>query len=112
MAALRIAEGQYVKMRSKLILHLEALRSLPGGVADIATLQMSRADLRQVKPAHELPLRNWSHYWMTKTRLKLPVQSSVLLTIVLTDQTQIQQLEPNCLVHHWGLARGSLYSLY
>ena len=42
MATLRIAEGQYVKM--------------PSGVADIATLQRSRADLQQVQPAHELAL--------------------------------------------------------
>ena len=56
MAALTIAKDQYVEMWSKLIHHVDALHSLRWGGADIATLRRSRADLRQVQPAHELAL--------------------------------------------------------
>ena len=58
MAALLIAEAQYVELQSELILQLEVLCSLPGGVADIATLRKCRADLRQVQPAHKLAFDN------------------------------------------------------
>ena len=58
MAALLIAEAQYVELWSELILQLEALRSLPGGVADIATMRKCRTDLRQVQPAHKLAFDN------------------------------------------------------
>ena len=45
MATLLIAEAKYVKLWSMLILQLEVLHSLPGGVADIATLRKCHADL-------------------------------------------------------------------